>query len=734
MTLRQVPGGIRPSRPSRLFLPLLYAVAVLAMTVAAWMIADGLQRDDLRGRAAEHLVLTRDHVVAMVDRYRYLPAVVAKDERVRQLLAAPGDPALVAAANQYLETVNGLAGSDVVYLLDPTGKCLASSNWGRSDSFVGQRYEFRPYLKNAIEQGSGSDYAKGATTGKYGYFIASRLGTAGEPAGVAVGKIDLSSLEQAWTAASDRVALVDRAGMIFLSSVPGWRLRPLFPLSPEDRERILRDRQYDQATIDRPPLLPTRPRLGEDFDLPIQEGNVRVKALGIGGSDGWQILAAYETADIPLWAGLVALAVFLAAVLVPTVGVYLRERGRRIQAGELRAILENMSVGIAVFDRALRLMAWNDKYRLLNRYPEDLVSAGRPLSEIIRHNIERGDFGAVDPEQELKKRLDQARESATQQLELRRPDGTWVEIRHSRMSDGRYIRVYGDITERKHTEAALAEHQTDLERLVGQRTAQLELANERLQVAAAQTEAEKRRVEQASRAKTTLLGAVNHDIRNPLNIILNAARLVMKNAALPTQQYANLEKIEAKGRELLELVEDLLDYTRADRVAITEFRLSPIIERCRSAVEHTTAAGVEIVSDVPPDLPVLAQDERKLRRVVINLMDNAAKFTETGTIRVSAARRDGTIEIAVSDTGRGIAGGDIERIFDEGEQVEPGARQSMGGIGLGLAICRRFAGQMGGEIKVRSRLGEGSVFTLLLPIIHPTAGPDAPAVEPGAGP
>src|SRR5262249_41630264 len=98
MTLRQgPPGGNRLGQPSRLFLPLLYAAAVLAATVAAWAIADGLLRDDLRSRAAEHLLLMRDHVVAMVDRYRYLPAVVAKDERVGQLLAAPRDPALVAA-------------------------------------------------------------------------------------------------------------------------------------------------------------------------------------------------------------------------------------------------------------------------------------------------------------------------------------------------------------------------------------------------------------------------------------------------------------------------------------------------------------------------------------------------------------------------------------------------------------------------------------------------------------
>jgi CheY-like chemotaxis protein len=124
--------------------------------------------------------------------------------------------------------------------------------------------------------------------------------------------------------------------------------------------------------------------------------------------------------------------------------------------------------------------------------------------------------------------------------------------------------------------------------------------------------------------------------------------------------------------------------------------------------------------DIPHDLPDLVQDERKLRRIVINLMSNAAKFTENGTIRVSAARREDAIEITVADTGIGIAEEYLGRIFEEFERIEPRDHRPREGTGLGLAICRRFAALMGGGIAVQSRLGEGSVFTLSFPVIHPT--------------
>jgi C4-dicarboxylate-specific signal transduction histidine kinase len=716
---------------SHTVLLLLIAPAVLAATAAVWLIARDAELADLRERADEALSLKQSNVVTQAERYRYLPFVLAQDERIHQLLDASDDPMLVDRTNRYLEAVDASAGSLDLFVMDRTGTTLASSNWRDETSFVGKSYKFRPYFQDAIDKEEGRYYAIGATSGVPGYFLSHRIQTATGNLGVAVVKVDMSPLERVWRDAGELAAVADRAGMIFLSSIDEWRYRPLLPLSDNDRHRILQEKQYDPASVGRRPLLPGREFApGEDSYLQRQGKTMLVRLLDVPNHD-WRILAAYDTAPVYAVANRDAAIVFLAAALLIAGGFYLREHRKHMQADRLRAILEDMSMGIAVFDAELRLVAWNSTYTRLNRYPPTLVRAGRSLAEIIQYNIERGDFGPGDPERQLRDRLESAQQQPTRQIEVRRPDGTWVEIRHSRMPGGWVIRTYSDITERKRTEVELSAHRNNLEQLVEQRTAELVQVNARLQEAVEQTDAAKRRAEQANLAKTTFLNAVSHDIRNPLNAILGYAGLVMTNAkdGLPPRQYQNLEKLTSKGRELNELVNDFLDYTRADRVSTAAFRLRPVIEECLVTIEPMIdGARVRIACDVSADLPELVQDERKLRRVVINLMSNAAKFTESGTISVGAHRRGSSVEISVADTGIGIGEEHLSRIFEEFERVEPRGERPREGTGLGLAICRRFAALMGGEIAVRSRLGEGSVFTLSVPIVHASArASDEPA-------
>jgi len=212
--------------------PILVAAAIAATALVGYATYQ-LKLSDLRRAADESLSLKSHNVVTEVERYRYLPFVVAQDPRIGLLLDSRGDPDAVDRANRYLETVNAAAGSAVLYVLDGAGEALAASNWREgSKSFVGKSYAFRTYFKDALARGTGSEYAIGSTTGIPGYFLSKRFVTsAGRPA-VAVVKVDMSPLEQAWGAAGERVALADRAGMIFLSSVADWRFRPLFQISP----------------------------------------------------------------------------------------------------------------------------------------------------------------------------------------------------------------------------------------------------------------------------------------------------------------------------------------------------------------------------------------------------------------------------------------------------------------------------------------------------------------------
>jgi histidine kinase len=705
----------------RFLLLLLAAVTVLTVTALAWLYESRAGLQALKRQAAESLSLKSSNVATEIERFRYLPFVLGQDERIQRLLDDKADLELADIANRYLETINNSAGSNALYVLDVEGLTLASSNWNSDKSFVGERFGFRPYFSGAISGGEGRYYAVGAKTGEPGYFLARRIETAAGNVGVAAAKVDLSVLVETWMAAGEQVGLVDGAGIIFLSSIEGWTYQPLFPLSGEDRNRILSEKQYPQASIDSPPLLRGQLDTTTDLYLPVQGKTTLLQFVQIA-DHGWRMFAAYDVAPVYLTANLVAAIVFLGAALLFALGFYLLEHRQRIRANQLREILENMSAGVAVFDRELRLVAWNDKYIRLNSYPDSLVRVGRPYADIIKYNIARGDHGPGDPEKQLQQRLDRLQQH--RQLEVRRPDGTWVDIVRSRMPNGTLIQTYTDVTERKQAAAELDAHRNNLQGLVRERTAELVDVNARLQETVEQLDGAKRSAEQANREKTTFLNSVSHDIRNPLNAILGYAGLVLSNAkeSLPAKQYQNLQKLAAKGRELNEMVSDFLDYSRADRVTTAPFALAPLIQECLVTIEPMIdSQRVQLVCDVPDDLPMLVQDERKLRRIIINLLSNAAKFTERGTISLTARRLDGEIEIAVADTGIGIAGEFLDHIFEEFRRVEARGERPREGTGLGLAICRRFVTLMGGQIAVLSTPGKGSVFTLSIPRVHPRA-------------
>lgn len=722
----------------RTVLLLLSAIAILMATFLAWDLGRRNQLRELKDQATDDLSLNINRVLAEIERYRNLPFVLSQDERIHRLLDAQDDPtghaALIDAANRYLETVNHSPKSDQFFVVNELGTAIASSNWRDAKSFVGQSYQFRPYFRGAMADGEGHHYAVGATTGIPGYFMARRVVTAAGNIGVIVVKVDIATLEKNWSSAGAHISLVDDAGIIFLSSVDGWRYRPLFPLTDAQRDRIHTDRLYPDSAINAPPLLPSRPSIEDDLYLQVEGTDSLVRFMEIP-EENWLIIAAFDIAPVFLTANLAAGIAFLSLALLSVSGFYLLERRYRNRAKQLREILENMSAGIAVFDPQQRLVAWNDKYLRMNSYPDSLIQAGRSYADIIKHGIARGDYGPGDPKKQLQERLDRLRQHALRHFEVHRSDGTWVDIVRNRMPDGTLVQTYTDITERKHSEAELDAHRNNLESLVRDRTAELVDVNGRLQQTMEQTEVAKKRAEEADRAKTTFLNSVSHDIRNPLNAILGYAGLVLANAkdSLPEKQYQNLQKLAAKGRELNEMVGDFLDYTLADRVTPAEFALAPLIHECLVTVEPMVdARRVQISADVPDDLPNLIQDGRKLKRIIINLLNNAVKFTEIGEIKVTAQRRGGLVEISVADTGIGIAGEYLDRIFEEFQRVEQRGERPREGTGLGLAICRRFATLMEGIVEVRSTQGKGSDFGVTLPIVHSKATLAEPAAATAA--
>jgi signal transduction histidine kinase/CheY-like chemotaxis protein len=252
-------------------------------------------------------------------------------------------------------------------------------------------------------------------------------------------------------------------------------------------------------------------------------------------------------------------------------------------------------------------------------------------------------------------------------------------------------------------------HAEELEAKVEARTQELQDAN--------------RRLEDASRHKSEFLANMSHELRTPLNAIIGFTRLVMRRAhdVLPARQYENLEKILISAEHLLGLINGILDLSKIEagrmEVRLSGVDLGGLIDECLRTVEPMIRSErLQVLKEVAPDLPPFWTDLDKVKQILINLLSNAVKFTEAGTVTVSARPGNGTLAIVVTDTGIGIPAEALELIFEEFRQVDSSSTRKHGGTGLGLSISRHFARLLGGDLSVRSTLGVGSAFTLVLPL------------------
>jgi PAS domain S-box-containing protein len=230
-------------------------------------------------------------------------------------------------------------------------------------------------------------------------------------------------------------------------------------------------------------------------------------------------------------------------------------------------------------------------------------------------------------------------------------------------------------------------------------------------------------LEVAGRHKSEFLANMSHELRTPLNAIIGFSEVLLERmfGELNEKQADYLQDIFASGRHLLSLINDILDLSKIEagrmELEVGDFDLPEAIHGALTLVrERAGRRGIVMQTAVDPRLGPLRGDERKIRQVLLNLLSNAIKFTpESGRIEVRAAPVDGGVEIAVSDTGVGIAPEDQEAVFEEFRQVGAGLTKHEG-TGLGLALCRKFVELHGGRIRLTSQVGVGSTFTFTLPL------------------
>lgn len=227
--------------------------------------------------------------------------------------------------------------------------------------------------------------------------------------------------------------------------------------------------------------------------------------------------------------------------------------------------------------------------------------------------------------------------------------------------------------------------------------------------------------------KSRVVANVSHEFRTPLNAIIGLTKMLLArtDGELNAEQEKQLSFILRSSESLVELVNDLLDLSKieAGKVALrpVTFEVSALFAALRGMFRPIhDGRTVDLTFDVEPDLGSLETDEGKISQILKNLISNAMKFTERGTVRVSALKgADGSVQFSVSDTGIGIALEDQERIFEEFAQVDNPLQRRVKGTGLGLSLSRRLAEILGGTLTVSSVPGAGATFTLAVPRVHP---------------
>ena len=249
-----------------------------------------------------------------------------------------------------------------------------------------------------------------------------------------------------------------------------------------------------------------------------------------------------------------------------------------------------------------------------------------------------------------------------------------------------------------------------------------------------------RELKEASEHKSVFLANMSHELRTPLNAIIGFSELMLdaKESQFDgATQKRFLSQVHASGKHLLGLINDILDLAKVEagqmELRLQDVAVEPVIAQAIELVEPLAGQKqIKIHSDAASAGAVLA-DAGKLKQMLLNLVSNAIKFTpEGGTVTITARRLQGAVEIAVGDTGIGISEADQAKIFVEFHQVDPGPGRRQQGTGLGLALTRRFALLHGGDVRVTSKVGEGSVFTLRLPLQAAAVAPADEKVD-GAG-
>jgi two-component system cell cycle sensor histidine kinase PleC len=384
----------------------------------------------------------------------------------------------------------------------------------------------------------------------------------------------------------------------------------------------------------------------------------------------------------------------------------------------LRDAIETISEAFVLWDASDRLVLCNSHFQKLHKLPDSAVIPGTSYETVI-------EVGCM-PEVRTRQQESANMAPGARTFEAQLDDGTWLHVSERRTKDGGYVSVGTDITRIKAHEQKLVDNDLRLRAtVIDLKRSQVALEQQTIELAdlAERYSQEKGRAEEANATKSKFLANMSHELRTPLNAIIGFSEIMESGmfGALGSEKYREYcHDILTSGHYLLEVINDILDMSKIEagrmKLDMEPLDLSrTLAESLRVVSGRAQDKSLVLDADIEQSIPVVA-DRRATKQILVNLLSNAVKFTpEGGKIVVRSHVLDDRIVFLIADSGIGISPQSLQRLGRPFEQVESQLTKTYHGSGLGLAIARSLAHLHGGSMKLRSRLGSGTVVRVSLP-------------------
>ncbi|WP_017526339.1 sensor histidine kinase [Pseudomonas fluorescens] len=609
--------AVKPRLIRQLFLPPLIIALMIGLGYIGFCVSEYYGIRALSDNGERQLELHARTVESEISKYTYLPSLLELESSVSTLLADPNQETRQ-TVNDYLEGLNRRSRSRAIYVMDTTGRVLATSNWRDADSYQGEDLSFRAYFQNAVRGRPGRFYGIGSTNGEPGYYLAHGLEEHGKIIGVAVVKVRLEALEERWQRARLEAFVSDENGIIILSSDPARRLKAVRPLSDETKDRLAHSLQYYWATLNELEPL-ARERLNEGTEKLTFPANSEV----VNDEQAVSYLAQTRPLNDTPWNF---------TLLTPL--------------NELRraAINQGILVAVAFGLVALLLIAWNERRKVI----ATRLAAREALQE------------------------------ANSQLERRITERT-ADLRASNE------RLKGQIRERRQAEETLRRAQDEL----------------------------------VQAGKLAAIGQMSTSIAHELNQPLAALRTLSGNTVRFLERGA-LDTANANLKTINELI---------DRMGRITASLRSFARRGDDQGEASLAKAVDAAFQVLgarlDGLPLtlhrdfanaqLQIDQTRLEQILVNLIGNALDAMQAQPapeLWLEGSSSEGKYRLHVRDNGHGIPPEARKHLFEPFFTTKPGEQ----GLGLGLTLSASLAAATGGNLAVEHPASGGTAFVLSLPL------------------